>query len=77
MKAAYEGNTGVMVGFERVLGEEYKIKTILIPISEVMLHERVMPDNFISERGNDVTNEFINWCKPLLGLDLKEFVSFL
>ncbi len=77
MRAAYEGNTGVMVGFERVPGEEYRIKTVLIPISEVMLHEKIMPGNFISERGNDVTHEFLDWCKPLLGLDLKEFVSFL
>ena len=77
MKAAYEGNTGVMVGFERVPGEEYQIKTILIPISEVMLHERVMPENFISERGNDVTKEFIDWCRPLIGQDLRDFISFL
>lgn len=77
IKAAYEGNTGVMVGFERVPGEEYQVKTILIPINEVMLHERVMPKNFISERGNDVTHEFIEWCKPLIGENLKEFVSFL
>lgn len=77
MKATYEGNTGVMVGFERVPGEEYQIKTILIPISEVMLHERVMPENFISERGNDVTKEFIDWCRPLIGQDLRDFISFL
>lgn len=77
MKAAYEGNTGVMVGFERIPGDKYQIKTILIPISRVMLHERVMPENFISQRGNDVTQEFIKWCKPLLGQGLKEFISFL
>lgn len=76
MKAAYEGKTGVMVGFERIPGEKYQVKTILIPISEVMLHERVMPENYINERGNDVTQEFIDWCKPLIGGDLKEFVSF-
>lgn len=77
MKAAFEGKTGVMVGFERIPGKEYQIKTVLIPISEVMLHERVMPESFISEKGNDVTQEFIDWCRPLLGEDLKEFVSFL
>jgi 6-phosphofructokinase len=77
MKAAYGGNTGVMVGFERIPGKEYKVRTILIPISEVMLHERVMPESYISERGNDVTKEFIEWCRPLLGQELREFVSFL
>ncbi len=77
MKAAYEGNTGVMVGFERIPGKEYQIKTILIPISEVMLHERVMPENYINERGNDVTKEYIEWCRPLIGQGVREFVSFL
>lgn len=77
MKAAYEGKTGVMVGFERVRGEEYQVKTIFIPINEVMLHEKVMPESFINERGNDVTQEFIEWCKPLLGQEIKEFISFL
>lgn len=75
-RAAIEGKTGVMVGFERIPGENYQCKTILIPIHEVMLHERVMPGSYISARGNDVTDEFVKWCKPLVGDGLGEFISF-
>lgn len=75
-KAAFEGKTGVMVGFERLPGKEYKCKTKLIPIEEVMLHERILPDKYINKRGNDVTDEFVEWCRPLIGSPLKEFISF-
>lgn len=76
VRAAMEGKSGVMVGFERIAGDLYQSRTLLIPIGEVMLHERVMPDEFISPRGNDVTEDFLVWCKPLIGGELKEFISF-
>ncbi len=76
VKAAVDGKTGVMVGIQRVPGEEYKIETPLIPIEEVMMHERIIPDEFMNERGNNVTNKFIEWCKPLLGEELDDFISF-
>ncbi|MFR5152184.1 MAG: hypothetical protein ACLTER_24080 [Ruminococcus sp.] len=65
----------MMVGFERVPGTVYQMKTKLVPIKEVMLYERKMPDNFINERGNDVTQEFVDWCRPLIGdpLPIPEF----
>lgn len=67
VRAAVEGKNGVMVGFRRLPGEEYRAETILIPIEEVMLHERTMPKEFIAENGHDVTQAFIDWCRPLLG----------
>ncbi len=76
-RAAIEGKTGVMVGFERIPGETYQSRTLLIPIHEVMLHERILPESFINQRGNDVTDEYVQWCKPLIGSDLNEFISFL
>ena len=76
LKSAVEGHSGVMVGFERVPGTVYQMKTKLVPIKEVMLYERKMPDSFINERGNDVTQEFVDWCRPLIGEPLPEFLNF-
>lgn len=76
LRSAVEGNSGVMIGFERVPGTVYQMKTKLVPIKEVMLYERKMPDNFINERGNDVTQEFVDWCRPLIGDPLPEFLNF-
>jgi 6-phosphofructokinase 1 len=76
VKAAVAGKTGVMVAINRVPGENYRIETSLVAIEEVMLNERILPNEFISDRGNDVTQEFIDWCKPLIGDEMKSFISF-
>ena len=75
-RAAIAGETGVMVGFKRISTTPYVCETILIPIDEVMMHERVMLESYINERGNDVTEEFIEWCKPLIGGEVPEYISF-
>lgn len=75
VKAALRGESGVMVGFERAAGEEYRVKTCLIPVEQVMLAERIMPDEFINEAGNDVTDAFVDWCRPLLGGPLRSFAQ--
>ncbi len=76
VKAALEGKTAVMVGLVRGEGEEYKIETPLIPIDQVMLHERKLPDEFITEDGFDITEEYLTWLKPLLGQDVPDFINF-
>ena len=76
VKAALEGQTGVMIGFERLPGAEYAVRPIRIPIEQVMLTERTMPDEFINARGNDVTDAFVAWCRPLIGGPLRPFVTF-
>lgn len=76
VKAAVLGRTGVMVGIRRKEGEEYAVEMPLIPIEEVMLHERVMPEEYINERGNDITESYVQWCRPLIDGPLPEMVSF-
>lgn len=76
VKAAMQGATGVMVGFKRVSGEIYKAEPILIPIHEVMMTERCMPDEYIDPEHNSVTDAFVEWCRPLIGSPLREFVTF-
>lgn len=75
VKAAVAGQTGVMVGFERLSDAPYAVKAILIPIEQVMLTEKTMPDSFINAEGNGVTEEFKRWCRPLVG-PLPSFISF-
>ena len=76
-KAAIEGSTGYMVGFERASAPSYACETVLIPIEQVMMTEAVLPDNFINERGNDVTQAFIDYCRPLIGGPLPEYAEFV
>ena len=76
VKAVLAKETGVMVGINRVPGDKYKIETSLIPIEEVMMYERVLPKEFINERGNNVTEAFTDWCRPLIGRELEDMISF-
>lgn len=79
-KAAIAGKSGVMAGFirdeerERADGS-YRMHVEMIPIRDVMMVERIMPDAYINERGNDVTEEFIRWCRPLIGPELRDFID--
>ena len=72
------GEGGSMVGFirEETPDGSYKMHTRMIPIEEVMLYERTLPGEYINERGNDVTQAFTDWCKPLIGSEIRDFIDF-
>lgn len=78
LKAAMEGDGGVMIGLIRDNTEDgsYHVRVKRIPVQEVMLHERTVPENFVNGRGNDVAQEFVDWCRPLIGPELREFIDF-
>lgn len=75
LKAALDGDSGIMIGFKRTDSEDgsYHIEPFRVPIKEVMMYEKEIPESYINARGNDVTDEFVQWAKPLIGGDLPEF----
>lgn len=73
VKALRAGRSEVMVGFERVGDGSYTIRPILIPIEEVMLHERTLPHAFLDPATGAITEAFASWCSPLLGSELPSF----
>ena len=75
-RAVLEGETGKMVAFKRDEGADYKVTSILVPIEQVMLEEKKLPDAFINAAGNDVTDAFVRWAAPLIGEPLPRMVSF-
>lgn len=75
-RAALAGESGKMVAFRRTSDDPYQMETFLADIQEVMMYEKKMPDAFINEEGNGVTQEFIQWCRPLIGEELPQMASF-
>ena len=75
-EAIMNGESRKMVAFERVSTEPYVMKPFLVDIDKVMMYERTMPDEFINEEGNGVTEAFKEWCKPLIGGELPKMISF-
>ena len=61
---------------EYISSNPYKIEPILIPIEKVMLEESIFPEKYMSEDKYNVSKEFIEWLKPLVGTP-KEAISFV
>ncbi|HOK88409.1 MAG TPA: 6-phosphofructokinase [Candidatus Hydrogenedentes bacterium] len=46
---------------------DYAVSYFLTPLETVARHSTSMPDAFINEAGNDVTDAFIRYARPLVG----------
>jgi ATP-dependent phosphofructokinase / diphosphate-dependent phosphofructokinase len=63
-----EGN-GWMATILREPGFIYNVKFDKVPLEKVALSERFFPDKWISKNRIDVTDEFLNYVRPLIGED--------
>ena len=63
---ALDGETGIMLVYVRVPGDEYKIEISRVDISDVANKVRFVPSSFINEEGNNVTRECIDYISPLV-----------
>jgi len=67
VKAAVGGVTGKMVSLVREPGEEYRCTTGLTDLERVANTERLLPQEWINEAGNDVLPAFVRYAAPLAG----------
>ncbi|MCD8190875.1 MAG: 6-phosphofructokinase [Clostridiales bacterium] len=67
VNCAVAGETDHMVAFKCTRDENgYKCETELLPLSKVANYEKKVPVEWINERGNDVSDEFIKYALPLI-----------
>jgi 6-phosphofructokinase len=74
-RAVLEEESGKMVAFRRVSTEPYAVEPCLVDIGEVMLREKKLPRDFLNDTGNGVSEEYLSWCRPLLGEALPQIVD--
>jgi 6-phosphofructokinase len=67
VKSAVEGKSGFMVTLIREKDSIYKIHTGLVGLEKVANLRKAVPSNFINEKGNDVTEDFLEYARPLIG----------
>jgi ATP-dependent phosphofructokinase / diphosphate-dependent phosphofructokinase len=67
---AAQGQSGNMSTILRNPGPIYNVRYDKVPLADVANSERTFPLEWIAESGNDVTDEFIRYAKPLVGEDL-------
>ncbi len=66
VRAAMEGKTDIMIGFDRPKEGQYECIIKEVPLSEVANAEKMLPREWINEKGNHINDEFINYVLPLI-----------
>ena len=66
VKAADEGETGKMPVIERVSDYPYRSSTSVYDIHKIANVEKMVPREWINEKGNGVTEEFVQYARPLI-----------
>lgn len=63
---AIRGETGYMISLKRTPGKKYQCTMGMVELGKVANVRRMVPDEFISQDGNDVTPAFMDWLRPLI-----------
>jgi len=64
---ASEGESGYMATILRKKGSKYEVYYDKVPLEKVANSERSFPANWITESRFDVTNDFLDYARPLIG----------
>jgi len=67
VKTAVSKDVDGSVAIKRKSGKKYKVHFEIVPLRNVAKNTRHMPDKHINKQGNNVTQAFINYAKPLVG----------
>jgi 6-phosphofructokinase 1 len=67
VRQAVAGVSGKMVAFEReTVDGAYHCKYVMLPLDTVANYEKKIPSKWINEEGNGLTEEFIDYVRPLV-----------
>lgn len=66
VKKALEGATGQMVTFSRKSDSPYEIECDTADVNQVCNQEKKFPAEWITRKGNDIGEEFLNYVLPLI-----------
>ena len=66
VKAALEGVSGEMMMFHRVANHPYNVRIEHVDIAKVANRVKYFPAQWINERGNNVTDDAVEYCLPLI-----------
>ena len=66
VNCALDGETGRMAAIKRLSDMPYRVEFISVPVDQVANHEKIVPMEWITPEGNDVTKELVAYMKPLI-----------
>ena len=74
VKAADEGDSGKMVVLQRLSDDPYQAGTEVKDVHKIANDEKLVPREWVNEEGDYVTEEFINYVRPLIQGDVSPIV---
>lgn len=66
VECAAEGQTDIMLSLRRVSSNPYTVVCESVPVCRVANEMKIVPDTFINQRGNGVTEGMVEYLKPLI-----------
>ena len=64
---AVKGESGFMISIGRISNDPYTVSYGKVPLKDVAVNAKPMPNEFFNEEGNYVSQAFIDYMKPLAG----------
>jgi len=64
---ATKGESGFMISIGRISNDPYTVSYGKVPLKDVAVNAKPMPNEFFNEEGNYVSQAFIDYMKPLAG----------
>ncbi|MBN1982155.1 MAG: diphosphate--fructose-6-phosphate 1-phosphotransferase [Chitinivibrionales bacterium] len=74
VELAHNGATDVMVSIQRTSNNPYQVSFEPVPIESIVNKPKPMDDRFIASEGNFITQDYIDYLKPLVG-ELPRFAN--
>ena len=68
--AAFDGKTGMMASLKRVSNDPYQCVTELVDVHKCANFEKKVPMEWINNYRNGMTQDFINYARPLIQAEL-------
>lgn len=66
VNSAASGNTGIVMAIKRVSNNPYKVSYEAVDVNKVANEAKIVPQDYINEAGNYVTEKFIDYVRPLV-----------
>ncbi len=77
VELALDNKKGYMPVIIRTSTEPYSVEIKGFEIDESILEAKIMPASYLDTENYDVTEDFINWLKPLVKPELQKYISFI
>lgn len=71
-----DGNSGYMISIRRVSDEPYRCTFELVPLADVANYEKKFPAEWINQAHNGISEDFTQYCRPLLGEEFVPYADF-